>query len=297
MLWLAIAAFLAAQQGPVIRVPVHLVSVPTLVFAGDGQCVAGLEASDFQVLDEGRPQHFTLDTDYLPPSVAVVVQVSTQVRHYLPFIAKVGGAVEDLLVGATGEAAVITYDDFVTVRKDFSPGGMRAAFRQIALGGGRARMIDAAMAGVDLLRHRPVTRSRILLLIGQPSDRGSQADLKALREEAERENVTIFALALPQFNKAFIEDTFSLQGPQFKEERGGYKAGCGPQQTGPHAGARIGERSGDRRFCRAYPRNRRHAAALPDAAGAGRRGGNRGDRIAQRVHPEFPAGRDAAGLS
>ncbi|MDR3699856.1 MAG: VWA domain-containing protein [Candidatus Sulfopaludibacter sp.] len=225
MLWLAIAAFLAAPQGPVIRVPVHLVSVPALVFAGDGKCVAGLEASDFQVLDEGRPQHFTLDTDYLPPSVAVVVQVSAQVRQYLPFISKAGSAVEDLLVGENGEAAIITYDDFVTVRKDFEAGETRAAFRKISVGGKRSRMIDAAMAGVDLLKQQPASRSRVLLLIGQPSDRGSQADLEALREEAERENVTIFALALPQFNKAFIEDTFSLQGPGFKEERGGYKAG------------------------------------------------------------------------
>jgi hypothetical protein len=135
VLWVAIAAFLAAQQGPVIRVPVHLVSVPTLVFAGNGECVAGLEAGDFQVLDEGRPQHFTLDTDYLPPAVAVVVQVSTQVRRYLPFIAKVGSAVEDLLVGENGEAALLTYDDFVTVRKDFHDGGTRAAFREISLAG------------------------------------------------------------------------------------------------------------------------------------------------------------------
>ena len=248
MLWLAIAAFLAAQQEPAIRVPVRLVSVPTLVFAGDGQCVAGLEAGDFQVLDEGRPQHFTLDTDYLPPSVAVVVQVSTQVRQYLPFIAKVGGAVEDLLVGATGEAAVITYDDFVTVRKDFSAGGMRSAFRQIALGGGRARMIDAALAAVDLLRHRPVARSRILLLIGQPSDRGSQADLEALREEAERENVTIFALALPQFNKAFIADTFSLQGPRSKEERGGYRAGVDLSKLVPTLAHESESAAGDDAF-------------------------------------------------
>jgi VWFA-related protein len=225
VLWLTIAAFLAASQEPVIRVPVRLVTVPTMVFAGDGQCVAGLEAGDFRVLDEGRPQPFTLDTDYLPPSVAVVVQVSSQVRQYLPFIAKAGSAVEDLLVGENGEAAIITYDDFVTVRKDFAKGETRDAFHTIAVGGKRARMIDAAMAGVDLLKQQPASRSRILLLIGQPSDRGSQGDLEVLREEAERENVTIFALALPQFNTAFIEDTFSLQGPRFKEERGGYKAG------------------------------------------------------------------------
>ena len=224
MQWLAIAALLAAPQAPVIRVPVRLVTVPTLVFAGDGKCVAGLEEHDFQILDNGRSQPFTLDTDYLPPSVAIVVQVSTQVRQYLPFISKVGSAVEDLLVGETGDSALITYDDFVTVRKEFGSDGTPQAFHKITEGGKRARMIDAAIAAVDLLRRQPAARSRVLLLIGQPSDHGSQANLEELREQAERENVTIFALTLPQFNKAFVEDTFSLQGPGSKQERGGYKA-------------------------------------------------------------------------
>lgn len=228
---------LAAQQTPVIRVPVRLVSVPTLVFANDGKCVAGLEVRDFQVLDDGRPQRFTLDTDYLPPSVAVVVQVSTQVRRYLPFISKVGSAVEDLLVGATGEAALITYDDFVTVRKEFSRGGTRSAFHEISEGGKRARMVDAALRAIDLLKQQPPTRSRILLLIGQSMDRGSEAKVAALKEQAERENVTIFALALPQFNRAFTEDTFSLAGLSSQTDHGGFKAGVDLSKLAPVLGS------------------------------------------------------------
>jgi VWFA-related protein len=231
--WLAIAALLAAPQTQVIRVPVRLVSVPTLVFADDGKCVFGLEARDFQVLDDGHPTEFTLDTSYLPPSVAVVVQVSTQVRSYLPFISKVGSAVEDLLVGETGEAALITYDDFVEVRKTFDEGDTREAFRKIAEGGKRARMIDAALKGVDLLKQQPATRSRILLLIGQAADHGSQAKLEELQSQAERENVAIFALALPQLNKTFVEDTFSLEILSSRTDRGGFKASTDLSKLAP----------------------------------------------------------------
>jgi VWFA-related protein len=231
--WLAIAALLALLQAPVIRVPVRLVTVPTLVFAGDGKCVSGLEPGDFQVLDDGRPQRFALDTDYLPPSVAIVVQVSSQVRQYLPFIAKVGSAIEDLLVGETGEAALITFDDFVTVRKEFDGGETRTAFHKVSAGGNRARMIDAAIAGVDLLKRQPPSRSRVLLLIGQPSDRGSQAKLDVLQEQAERENVTIFALELPQLNKAFVEDTFSLENLSSQTDRGGFKASADLSRLAP----------------------------------------------------------------
>ena len=94
-------------------------------------------------------------------------------------------------------------------------------------------MIDAAMAAVDLLSRQPGSRSRVLLLIGQPADQGSQGNLETLREQAERENVTIFALALPQLNKAFLEDTFSLQGPSSKQERGGYKASMDLSRLAP----------------------------------------------------------------
>lgn len=228
-----IATLLAAQETSVIRVPVRLVSVPTLVFTAESKCVFGLEARDFQVLEDGRPQPFTLDASYLPPSVVVVVQVSAQVRQYLPFIGKVGSAVDDLLVGETGQAALITYDDFVEVRKDFAGGSIREAFHKIAEGGKRARMIDAALRGVELLKEQPATRSRILLLIGQAADHGSKAKLETLQDQAERENVAIYALALPQFNKAFAEDTFLLQGPSGPADRGGFTASANLSRLGP----------------------------------------------------------------
>jgi VWFA-related protein len=243
MPWLALAALLALPQTPlpqtplpqipVIRVPVRLVRVPALVFAPDGKVIPGLEPRDFQLFDDGRPQRFTLDTGYLPPSVAVVVQVSAQVRQYLPFIARVGSAVQDLLVGETGQAALITYEDFVEVRKDFSGGDMREAFHKVTEGGRRARMIDAALAAVDLLRQEPLSRSRVLLLIGQAMDHGSRSKLAELVERAQRENVTVYALALPQFNKAFVEDTFSLEALSSRTDRGGFKAGADLSKLAP----------------------------------------------------------------
>jgi len=46
----------------------------------------------------------------------------------------------------------------------------------------------------------------------------------SLKEQAERENVAIYALALPEFGKAFVSDTFSLQGVS-RAEKGGFKGG------------------------------------------------------------------------
>ena len=86
-------------------------------------------------------------------------------------------------------------------------------------------MIDAGLRGIALLRERPGPRSRVLLYIGQPMDDGSESRLDALTQQAERDNVSIYALTLPEFGKAFVSDTFSLQGLSSRADRGGFKAG------------------------------------------------------------------------
>src|SRR5947209_13898228 len=59
----------------VIRVPVKYVLVPTTVLDPDGHgYVNGLELSDFQVLDNGKPQRITSDDSQQPVSVVLAVQ-------------------------------------------------------------------------------------------------------------------------------------------------------------------------------------------------------------------------------
>src|SRR5579863_448196 len=129
----ALLAIAAAAQDPLtIRVPVRLVTVPTLVLSKDGRIIAGLDTSDFRVFDNGRAEKITLDSVTTPVSVAVVVQISREVREYIPFIAKVGSVVDALLVGERGNAAVIAYSDEVTLLKPFGPGNVQSNLRRIS---------------------------------------------------------------------------------------------------------------------------------------------------------------------
>jgi VWFA-related protein len=216
LFWLS-AAVIFAQQGSTIRVPVRLVNVPTLVFSKDGQLVPGLQATDFRVYDNGSLQKVALETTSAPVSVALAVQVNQDVRSYVPFIAKAGSVIEALLAGESGETAVITYNGDVTVRPFDT-------LRKISASGRQARMIDAGRLAITLLKERPASRARVLLFIGQPMDNGSESSLASLKEQAEIENVTVYALALPQFGKAFVSDTVKLSGVS-QQEKGGFKAG------------------------------------------------------------------------
>src|SRR6202007_422455 len=122
-----------AGQSPMttIRVPVHLVTVPTLVFVNNDHLVPGLEVKDFRVFDNGQRQNAALDTIDSPVTVAIAIQVNQDVREYVPFISKVGSAFETLLVGESGEAAIITYADEVSIVKPFDRSDLASALRGI----------------------------------------------------------------------------------------------------------------------------------------------------------------------
>jgi VWFA-related protein len=185
---------LFSQETPVIRVPVRLVAVPTLVFSKDNRLIPGLRKADFRVLDNGVPQTVHLDTDDAPVSVVIAIQANQDVRASAPFIAKVGSVMEAHLVGATGRAAVIAYNGDIKVLKPFGSGDVRAAFRSISAKGVQARAIDAGMQAIAMLKERPRTQARVLLFIDQAVDRGSGAGWAELEAEADRENVSIYAL-------------------------------------------------------------------------------------------------------
>jgi VWFA-related protein len=217
---LAEAALAQSPPETTFRVPVRLVTASTLVFSKDGRLIPNLNVADFRVLDNGLPQKPVLDTEPAPVSVAVVMQTNQDVRSYLPFLSKTGSVIDALLVGATGEVALIGYGDDVTVLKPFESGDLHTALRTISANGQQARAIDAASKAIGLLSGRPATRSRILLLVGQAADTASETTLPFLKEQVQRENVTVFALTLPQLGRAFVTDTFSIEG----QPGGGFKA-------------------------------------------------------------------------
>ncbi|MBV8731545.1 MAG: VWA domain-containing protein, partial [Acidobacteriia bacterium] len=206
---------------PTFRVPVRLVTIPALVFSKDNRLINGLHASDFRVFDGGKEQSVISDERTAPFSIALAIQTNADVREYLPAIAKSGSVVDALLAGETGEVAVLTYAREVMLAKPFDSGDVTFALKKLSADGRPARMIDAGLRAVALLAQRPDTRTRILVFIGQAMDNGSESDLKSLAEAAERQNVAIYCISLPEFGKAFVSDTFSLQGAP----KGGFTAG------------------------------------------------------------------------
>lgn len=230
MVWRVAAAVIVlvtsfrSQQLSTIRVPVPLVSVPTLVVSKAGKYVPGLSAKDFQLSDNGHLQNLNVDVSDSPISVVMVIQANDDVREYLPFIRKTGSLLDNSIAGARGQAAVVTYNDEVSIAKPFAQGELRDVINSVSPSGSKAKMLDAGMRGIVLLKERLQISSRILLFIGQPYDDGSRAKIETLAKDAENANVQIYALTLPILGKAFVSDSFSLSGFGSQFYKGGYQA-------------------------------------------------------------------------
>jgi VWFA-related protein len=190
-------ATIAAQE-TTFRSTVPLVVVPVTVTDSRGRYIEGLQAEDFQLLDNGTPREIRLDmpeATYAPLALVVAVQANDLSATAVLKIRKTGSMIQPLITGERGHAAVITYGEKVRVSQDFTSDASKieAAFEGIRPEGSKARAIDAMARACDILGKRPKGERRIVLLIGESKDRGSETKLGDVLLDVQRLGITVFA--------------------------------------------------------------------------------------------------------
>jgi len=191
-----LVAPLARAQQPQFRVPVRLVIAPTSVTDSHGRFINGLTASDFMLYDNDVEQSIHYDADFLPISLAIAIQTNLVVEAAAPRIIELGPLLGSLVVGEGGEAAVLTFDRRVRVAQDFTGdlGRLTHTLRQIDFSYSDSHLIDATLQAIRLLKQRPAERRRILLLVAETRDQGSESELRDAVAEAELNNILIYSL-------------------------------------------------------------------------------------------------------
>ncbi|HXW54729.1 MAG TPA: VWA domain-containing protein [Candidatus Cybelea sp.] len=189
-----------SQQQHPIRTVVSIVTAPVVVHsARTGEMVLDLTKNDFHVYDNGVEQkidHFDLGGD--PLSLVLVVETSSRVAPMLPAIRQSGIVFSSAVMGQTAEAAVLGYDDTVDLLESFTTDvdDVQKTINDLKAGTAGRRLYDAMSRGITTLEERPPVRRRILLVIGEARDTGSENRLGAVLRHAQLANVTVFAVGL-----------------------------------------------------------------------------------------------------
>jgi VWFA-related protein len=201
LLLLACAAGAWAQQKPeqpehIIREQFRFVLVPVTVLDRDGQAVSGLQATEFRLFDNGKLQKITEDVLFHPISVVLAVQRTANMEKILPQVQKVGSMFDTLVMGETGEIAVVGFDHRIELLQDFTsePGKVGEALKKLTPRGWNNRLNDAANEGINMLRRRPENRRRILVLVGETRDKYSEARLRDILTATEFANIVVYSI-------------------------------------------------------------------------------------------------------
>jgi VWFA-related protein len=194
----------AQDQGPAqegtpdlrIRVEVQHVLAPVLVYDRDGNFVNGLLPDQFHLTDNDKEQNIHVDVAYQPISMVVMVQANSAVEKMLPTINKIGNMLQPLILGDQGEAAVLAFDHRIRTLQEFTSDSdkITQAVRKIQPGSDANHMIDATEQAITMLRHRPVNRRRIILLIGETRDIGSEARGRETLISMQLNNIAFYAV-------------------------------------------------------------------------------------------------------
>jgi VWFA-related protein len=180
------------------RATVSVVQAPVTVTDRSGALVSGLRPNEFHLFDNGKEQNIRVDVAFQPMSLVIVIQCSNRTEAVLTQIKKASVLFGPQVIGEDGEAAVIAFDHRIREMQSFTNDAdkISAAIKKIQAGSSSARMIDAVDKAVYMLRSRPATRRRIILLVSENRDQASEGKARETLLDAQLSNVGIYSVNL-----------------------------------------------------------------------------------------------------
>jgi len=177
--------------------------VPVTVRRPDGTPVGGIRSQQFRLFDMGKLQDIRVDAEYLPVSLVVVIQANSRAEGAVERVKKTPALIQSLLVGEQGEAAILAFDHRQQVKCDFTTDyeKLKQGIEGIKVGSGTAALNDAAMTAINMLRRREGNRRRVMLLIAETRDGGSEMSTRQVVNAAELHNIQVYAVNISQVLK------------------------------------------------------------------------------------------------
>ena len=200
---------------------VPLVVAPTTVTDAKGHYVDGLTSEDLILYDNNVPQAIQMDWMTYPIDLVVAVQTSSNSGAVIDKLGGSGILFTQLLAADAGETAVISFSDEVKVHQNFTanPDLVIHELRMLRKEGGGAHMLDALRQTTLMLEQRPRERRRIILMVAEKRDRGSEAKLADVMERVQRLNAAVYWLTYSPLMQPFTVKSKTAEDLKPEAER------------------------------------------------------------------------------
>ncbi len=210
-----------------LKTTTTIVIAPTTVRDRNGEFVNGLQLQDFELYDNNKLQKVNADVRDEPLSLVVAVQRSSNLTDFLPKIQNIGSMLNQLVAGQDGEIAVVGFDHRILVMQDFTTEGAKVseAMKKMTPGSSSHAVIDAVNQSIRMLKNRPPDRRRVLLLIAEKRDRGSELRLREALTEAQFANVSIYSVDISTVVAALTDKGIPPRPPPIPAEAQHYPGG------------------------------------------------------------------------
>ncbi len=190
-----------------IKVQTTEVILPVTVTDEHGKFVSDLEARDFRILDEGRPQRirFFSHDQRQPVVIGFLLDMSNSTRiHWKTFQDAIMEMVWALLPGDPLHTGyLITYSTQAELAVNTTQDSEKITDRIRTLRpGGSASLFDAiyrACTDRKLVPGEPYEPRRVIVIVGDGHDTASKKSLGQVLELAQRNLVTIYAISTQNF--------------------------------------------------------------------------------------------------
>ena len=219
LLFFPLASSAPAQQqpvetGPTLKVTTEVVNVYAVVRAKHGQLIPDLNKSDFEIKEDGVPQqirYFSRETD-TPLTLAIMVDTSPSQGRVLDTEKEEANAFLRQVLRPKDLTCVLHFDVAVELLQDFTNDQRRLASAidsTVINGGGQGmgprplptrnlggtHLYDAVYLASNELMKNEVGR-KVLILLTDGEDQGSQETLNQALEAAQKSDVMIYSIAI-----------------------------------------------------------------------------------------------------
>ena len=188
-----------SDQPAIFLEDIEEVTVPLTVRSRKGEYIHDMIQEDFTIFDNDVEQKIVgFDVSFLPISMVICVQTSDRVEGVLGDIRKSAYLFTELVLGANGEAAILTFDSRVKLMQDFTNDTKKIdnALKTMRIGTSAVAMADVTYSAIRMLLKRPENHRKVIVLISESQNNGSRIGLGESLRTAQLYNIGIYAVRL-----------------------------------------------------------------------------------------------------